>query len=538
MSFSIPRVQSTLRASLPCSRRTYSVLSYVPHQATQDIDPITPRTKPPPFFYTGKPNYFATINKLQSELFAVRNRLRQARVFPIKKGMPEQPKNTWKWKDKEEFVAMLSVTTLKKTEYEMIIRNLERLTRARHVASCVSDLKSVARITQLITPYFKIKAGGVLPTSADFTVVQDASDEKSSARRTSETRPVSLDEFGRSHTKGTRKGAKAEVWMIPTKAFAEQFNSIAERKRQDEFLDQLKELIKQSAATEEKAVASAAKNLAPVWARRDEIEDAIWERESKRLTDLGLPVPPRTVVKSHASSTVDSKIDIKPYVNVLRQLEMAKSRDNKASSTGSGSNASDVALKSADTVDASTVNASSIPTASPAVPTLSTPSAIKSSSSSTTSTSSLPVAGVPPIETASNNPDSGAVSRDGTISITNPARPPLSLNSDPELGSILINNVPIHRYFNSPKDREAILRPFKLARLVGAFNVFALAKQGGSTGQAEAIALAVARGLGVHQPMAKTVLQQAGLLGVDHRQVERKKTGRPKARKSNQWVKR
>ncbi|KAJ9098245.1 hypothetical protein QFC21_004574 [Naganishia friedmannii] len=98
-------------------------------------------------------------------------------------------------------------------------------------------------------------------------------------------------------------------------------------------------------------------------------------------------------------------------------------------------------------------------------------------------------------------------------------------------GEILINSLPIHHQFPRPSDRETILRPLRLAGLIGFYNVFALTKGGGTSGQAGAVALAIARGVATHRPELREVLLSDGLLHRDPRMVERKKTGLAKARK-------
>jgi len=104
--------------------------------------------------------------------------------------------------------------------------------------------------------------------------------------------------------------------------------------------------------------------------------------------------------------------------------------------------------------------------------------------------------------------------------------------------SILINSVPINRYFAEPRDRERIVRPLKLAGLMGAYNIFALVRGGGKSGQSGAVAHGVAKGLAAHVPDIEYILKKAKLIRRDPRMVERKKTGRAKARKAYQWVKR
>jgi small subunit ribosomal protein S9 len=65
----------------------------------------------------------------------------------------------------------------------------------------------------------------------------------------------------------------------------------------------------------------------------------------------------------------------------------------------------------------------------------------------------------------------------------------------PVPGEILVNHLPISKHFTRPLDREIILRPLRLAGLLGAYNVFAKVKGGGSSGQAGAVALGLSRAL-------------------------------------------
>ncbi|KZV81627.1 ribosomal protein S5 domain 2-like protein [Exidia glandulosa HHB12029] len=104
--------------------------------------------------------------------------------------------------------------------------------------------------------------------------------------------------------------------------------------------------------------------------------------------------------------------------------------------------------------------------------------------------------------------------------------------------SVLINNVPLAQYFVNPADRERVLRPLKLTGLLGAFNVFALSRGGGTTGQSGAVAHGLAQALAAHVPEADLILRRALLIRRDPRVVERKKAGRAKARKKYTWVKR
>ncbi|KAI0703352.1 ribosomal protein S5 domain 2-like protein [Cerioporus squamosus] len=118
---------------------------------------------------------------------------------------------------------------------------------------------------------------------------------------------------------------------------------------------------------------------------------------------------------------------------------------------------------------------------------------------------------------------------------------PLSLAPAPvkvPTTNILVNNIPLAEYFPHVSDRERIVRPFRIAGLIGAFNVFALVRGGGSTGQSGALCLGIAKALAAHVPDSEPLLRKAKLLKRDPRMVERKKTGRAKARKAYTWVKR
>ncbi|KAG9018625.1 37S ribosomal protein S9, mitochondrial [Tulasnella sp. 427] len=103
---------------------------------------------------------------------------------------------------------------------------------------------------------------------------------------------------------------------------------------------------------------------------------------------------------------------------------------------------------------------------------------------------------------------------------------------------ILINNLPLAEYFPTVTDREKVTRPLKLAGVLGAYNIFALVRGGGTSGQAGALAHGIAKALIPHVPDTAKILSKAGVTKRDPRMVERKKTGLAKARKAYAWVKR
>jgi small subunit ribosomal protein S9 len=78
----------------------------------------------------------------------------------------------------------------------------------------------------------------------------------------------------------------------------------------------------------------------------------------------------------------------------------------------------------------------------------------------------------------------------------------------PPVTEVLINNTPLSRYFDNPADREKVMLPFKVTGTVGKYNVFAIVRGGGTTGQAGAVALGISKGLKVHFPNGKPLLRQ------------------------------
>ncbi|KAI1188826.1 37S ribosomal protein S9 [Nemania serpens] len=105
-------------------------------------------------------------------------------------------------------------------------------------------------------------------------------------------------------------------------------------------------------------------------------------------------------------------------------------------------------------------------------------------------------------------------------------------------GEVLINGKPLSEAFGRIHDRESALWGLKSTERLDKYNVWALVGGGGTTGQAEALAMAIAKALVVHEPPLKTPLRRAGCITRDPRTVERKKAGHLKARKRPAWVKR
>ncbi|KAI9746537.1 MAG: 37S ribosomal protein S9, mitochondrial [Claussenomyces sp. TS43310] len=105
-------------------------------------------------------------------------------------------------------------------------------------------------------------------------------------------------------------------------------------------------------------------------------------------------------------------------------------------------------------------------------------------------------------------------------------------------GEVLINGKPLTEAFGRVHDRESVIWALKATERIDKYNVWALAEGGGTTGQAEALTLAVAKALLTHEPLLKPALRRAGCITRDPRRVERKKPGHLKARKMPAWVRR
>lgn len=75
-------------------------------------------------------------------------------------------------------------------------------------------------------------------------------------------------------------------------------------------------------------------------------------------------------------------------------------------------------------------------------------------------------------------------------------------------GEVLVNGKSINSAFSRIHDRESALWALKATGRMDKYNVWALARGGGSTGQAEAITLGVARALMVHEPDLKPALRR------------------------------
>jgi small subunit ribosomal protein S9 len=108
----------------------------------------------------------------------------------------------------------------------------------------------------------------------------------------------------------------------------------------------------------------------------------------------------------------------------------------------------------------------------------------------------------------------------------------------PGQGIITINKRDLKVYFPSEVLQTIINQPFVTLESKGKFDVTVNVKGGGTTGQAEAIRLAISKALIQSDTESRPALKKEGFLTRDPRMVERKKFGKRKARRSFQFSKR
>ena len=109
----------------------------------------------------------------------------------------------------------------------------------------------------------------------------------------------------------------------------------------------------------------------------------------------------------------------------------------------------------------------------------------------------------------------------------------------PGEGKIVINRRDLDNYFGLETLKMTVRQPLQLTDTASRFDVIVNVYGGGTTGQAGAIRLGVARALNaIDRDANRAALKKAGMLTRDSRVVERKKAGLHKARRAPQFSKR
>ena len=105
-------------------------------------------------------------------------------------------------------------------------------------------------------------------------------------------------------------------------------------------------------------------------------------------------------------------------------------------------------------------------------------------------------------------------------------------------GKITVNNRDVSEYFTTDQLLYVVKQPLNEVNVADQYDIKVNLTGGGFSGQAEALRLAIARALIKIDPEYRSALKAKGFLTRDPRVVERKKPGRPKARKRFQFSKR
>lgn len=108
----------------------------------------------------------------------------------------------------------------------------------------------------------------------------------------------------------------------------------------------------------------------------------------------------------------------------------------------------------------------------------------------------------------------------------------------PGTGKFTVNGKEVKDFLARDVLVQMAKQPFEATGTLDRFDVRARCAGGGLAGAAGALRLGVARALVKNDPNLHSTLKQAGLLTRDAREVERKKPGRPGARKRFQFSKR
>ena len=108
----------------------------------------------------------------------------------------------------------------------------------------------------------------------------------------------------------------------------------------------------------------------------------------------------------------------------------------------------------------------------------------------------------------------------------------------PGSGKITVNGRELEVYFARPVLRMVLQQPLGAAERENQFDIVCTVSGGGLSGQAGAVRHGISKALTYYDPSLRAVLKSGGFLTRDSRVVERKKYGRPKARKSFQFSKR
>ena len=108
----------------------------------------------------------------------------------------------------------------------------------------------------------------------------------------------------------------------------------------------------------------------------------------------------------------------------------------------------------------------------------------------------------------------------------------------PGEGKLIVNTRSLEEYFGKKTLEMIVKQPLNLTNTLGQYDILAKVEGGGTTGQAGAMRLGIARALLKADPNLRPALKKAGFLTRDPRMKERKKYGLKSARRAPQYSKR
>jgi small subunit ribosomal protein S9 len=108
----------------------------------------------------------------------------------------------------------------------------------------------------------------------------------------------------------------------------------------------------------------------------------------------------------------------------------------------------------------------------------------------------------------------------------------------PGTGKFIVNGKESNDYFARPVLRMMLASPLVVTNRTSQFDIYATVVGGGLSGQAGALRHGISKALTYFEPALRPALKAQGFLTRDSRVVERKKYGKPKARRSFQFSKR
>ncbi len=105
-------------------------------------------------------------------------------------------------------------------------------------------------------------------------------------------------------------------------------------------------------------------------------------------------------------------------------------------------------------------------------------------------------------------------------------------------GKVFVGGKPVREYFDTPTDVALATTPMRIVPMSANYDLKITVRGGGKVSQADAVKLAISRGLVLLDASLRPLLRKHKLLTVDSRLKERKKPGQKGARRKFQFVKR